>query len=175
MGNRLVNKIVIFGAGNHGTFAWIECINASTNAPKNDLIQWGYVVREVRVAQSCKGKQTEEFDPAVSIFYNNVYAHQLSYHFVWTENGKFEVKAMHKWIGKYMNGEMTPYERDSGKLEWWELLYSCWLTVTARCIAEANANPQRRASSAASTGHIALLNMQWLRAALTMYFALSFS
>lgn len=80
MGNRPVNYYVIFGVGHHGTFALIECIN--TSAPMNDLIHWVYVVRMVRVAQSCKGKQTEEFDPAVSIFYCNVYVHQLSYHFV---------------------------------------------------------------------------------------------
>lgn len=42
-------QYVIFGVGNKGTFAFIECINA--NAPMNDLIHWVYVVREVRVAQ----------------------------------------------------------------------------------------------------------------------------
>lgn len=111
----------------------------------------------------------------INFFYNNVFVHQLNYHFVWTENRKFEVKAINKWIGKYMNGEMTPYERDSGELERWELLYPGWLSVTARRIAEADTNQQRRVSSAASIGHIALLNMQWLRAVLNMYFALSFS
>lgn len=35
----------------------------------SDPVHWVYVVREVRVAQSRKGKQTEESDPAVSIFY----------------------------------------------------------------------------------------------------------
>ena len=49
---------------------------------------------------------------------------------------KFEVKAINKWIGKYMNGEMTPYERDSGELEWWELLrrqlVECYSTMHRR-------------------------------------------
>ena len=57
MGNTSFNYYVIFGVGNHGTFALIECNNANTSAPMNDLIHWAYVVREVRVAQSCKGKQ----------------------------------------------------------------------------------------------------------------------
>lgn len=55
-----------------------------------------------------------KFDPAVSFINYNVYVHQLSCHFIWTENREFEVIAINKWIGKYMNWEMALYERDSG-------------------------------------------------------------
>lgn len=85
---------------------------------------------------NAKGPDRGIWSCCINLFYNNVYVHQLSYHFVWTENGKLEVKAINKWIGKHMNGEMTPYERDSGELEWWELFfYPRCSTVKARCIA----------------------------------------